>query len=90
MSQQIETVYVAKLYRSSHEKIYHTNKECRNLQRSESITDKPKNVLDADMRECELCKNSEKRHGIQQDRECPYCGEKVGKLPPHLPKCPET
>lgn len=90
MSQTIETVYVAKLYRSSHENIYHTNEDCINLQRSESISEKPRNVLADKMRECKLCANESQPQGIQQNRECPYCGEMVGKLPPHLVNCDEV
>ena len=82
-----ETVYVAKLYRSTHEGIYHTNEDCRSLQRSDSIAAKPRNVLSNDMQECKLCKNESQPQGIQQDKDCPFCGKTVGKLPVHLPKC---
>jgi len=92
MSQQqkSQTVWVGKLWKRSTKGIYHTNKDCRQLQRSESISSKPLNVLREDMRECEICKLSEQSHGVQQDTDCPYCGETVGKLPNHLPKCDQA
>lgn len=85
-----ETVYVAKLYRSTHDGIYHTNEDCRNLQRSDNIAAKTRNVLSDDMQECKLCINDEQPQGLETNKVCPFCGETVGKLPPHLVKCDEV
>lgn len=88
--QDTETVWVAKLYRSTQEKIYHTDEDCINLQRSNSIAAKDLGVLDDQMRECQLCANDAKNGRIEGKKECPYCNAMVGKLPSHLPTCDAT
>jgi len=82
-------VFVAKLHMGTHEHIYHTERDCPQLNRSDTIRQKEKSVLSSDMRECEVCKESDQRHGTQHSKVCPFCKTKVGKLPPHLIKCEE-
>lgn len=87
MKSKSETVYVARIYLSGPQKTYHTDKDCQNLQRSDNITEKQKHLLHDDMVLCSICNDS--INHCDQNRNCPYCGEVVGKLPPHLVKCPE-
>lgn len=87
--QQTQTVWVAKLHKRSTQKYYHTREDCRQLQRSDAKKPKQLNMLNDDFVECEICKHGEQKHGVQQKKDCPYCGETVGKLPNHLP-CNES
>jgi len=82
-----ETVWVCKMHKRSTHHVYHTREDCRQLQRSDASKPKQLNMLPDNFSQCEICKQSVEGYGQQQDRDCPYCGETVGKLPDHLLKC---
>jgi len=80
-------VYVAESY-SGH-RYYHTNEDCMNLTAEYRTIEKEKVTPIYEL--CELCNGTRKgENSGSNDKQCPYCGEIVGKLPPHLVKCQQS
>jgi len=63
--------------------VYHSNPDCAKLVNgSQPITDTSQNPNE--LRLCESCRGGIDNSGSKRKR-CPYCGERVSRLPDHLP-----
>lgn len=89
MSNAKTIVFVTPSWRGSGDHCYHTDKDCYKLQGASKILERSKDHIKPDRRICSVCGENEGDKSKHPDKTCPYCRETVGKLPMHLPQCPE-
>lgn len=71
---------------SSDSKIYHTDKHCRLLKQSKSVTEHQLGTLTNGWRLCTHCAG-EIHRSEARTVECPHCGDEFQNLPEHLRRC---
>jgi len=72
----------------SEETVYHTNKECVTIQKTERLRQVEKAELREEYRPCThpSCTGDHAKH--REIVNCPLCGAETKQLPNHIPKCP--
>ena len=74
-------------------KIYHSREDCQLLTKKATTKREVDVSYVQNYRECKICQEGtdgfKNKETGNQPKECPFCGEEVGKLPPHLRKCPK-
>jgi len=87
---QTETVYIG--HYTNSRKIYHTDPDCDTLNKGGKPSEVTKEYC-SDRELCKICENGVEAYKSAarkvSERDCPYCGETVKKLPYHLVKCDE-
>ncbi len=69
------------------QKIFHTNRDCFNLQKGGDVQEHRRDLLTNGWRECKACSGEAEITGENQNRTCPNCGEPTGNLPNHIRGC---
>jgi len=86
---EMEMVWIG--YYTNSRKIYHTDPECDTLNKG-SPTKVTKSYC-SDRELCTICRDGAEAYRnaakTVPERDCPYCGTTVKKLPYHLVKCDE-
>jgi hypothetical protein len=72
-----------KSIRTADDSAYHTDRDCRHVGPNHRPVGDDHGLVQ-DLPECSECAG-ESPEEPTIEAECPYCGETVGNLPPHLP-----